>query len=122
MPARAARSAQAPARAQAAMMDFGELFVAPVCTDARVGSEELASIGREDAGNHEVRCVFSERVIHDDVHDATRATRRWRGAREMRMKTDEIVRRCVRARRTHRAQGVQARKEEAKLQSSRAHV
>lgn len=61
MPARAARHAQAPARANASMMDFGELVVAPVCTDARVGSEELASIGREDAGNHEVRCVFRRR-------------------------------------------------------------
>ena len=74
MPARAVRSAHAPARAQAAMMDFGELFVAPVCTEHRVGSEELAANGEEDsaAGNHEVRCVLG------DARWATRRPRRGR--------------------------------------------
>ncbi len=74
MPARAVRRAHAPARAQAAMMDFGELFVVPVCTEHRVGSEELAANGGEDsaAGNHEVRCVLG------DARWATRRPRRGR--------------------------------------------
>ena len=61
-------------RARAAMMDFGELFVVPVCTEHRVGSEELAANGGEDsaAGNHEVRCVLG------DARWATRRPRRGR--------------------------------------------
>jgi hypothetical protein len=64
------------------MMDFGELFVAPVYTKHRVGSEELAANGGEDsaAGNHEVRCVFGDarwatrrprRGRHDDAEEAS---------------------------------------------------
>ena len=62
------------AAAQAAMMDFGELFVVPVCMEHRVGSEELAANGGEDsaAGNHEVRCVLG------DARWATRRPRRGR--------------------------------------------
>ena len=74
---RARCEAHAPARAQAAMMDFGELFVVPVCTEHRVGSEELAANGGEDsaAGNHEVRCVLG------DARWATRRPRRGRRPR-----------------------------------------
>ena len=83
-------SAHAPARAQAAMMDFGELFVAPVCTEHRVGSEELAANGGEDsaAGNHEVRCVLGDARWATRRPDAGDATTRRRRAR--RMRTDEI--------------------------------